>query len=278
MTFARVIEQLGERSHGVVVCPYCNGGSRNRRTLSVDLRDGVWLYLCHRATCAAKGAVPALGADGRLLVGAPSGFVPRPLEKPLRFPVLGDAVVESVLPVIGDANALNFFCREYGLRVLADEPTTHVWVIRGFGFEAKGYLTRTANKVIKTWRELDVPFYAVMLPEARDPLMPMIVVEDCLSAAALACEGVVAVALLGTNLSREAATEIAAHANKLRLPVLVALDSDEAGQTNAMRVVDRLRNAGVADSAAWLLRKDINKLTPDERGKLMESISDMCKR
>jgi hypothetical protein len=75
-----------------------------------------------------------------------------------------------------------------------------------------------------------------------------------------------AIALLGTNLSREVATEIA----RLNEHVYVALDPDAIGKAQAM--VERLRAAG-AQSYVQPITNDVKNMTVRERMELFRSMT-----
>lgn len=267
----RIIHQLwtSGRTSAIVICPICEGGTRRRRTLSVDLRDGVWLYLCHRGSCTTKGAVPAVGDDGRLLVGWGKEFEPRPLPHFTRVLSATDPISLRLKTLIDRGNI--GFSLDYGLRVLVDEPGTHAWIVENTKGEKLGHVTRTEDKVVKTWRTKDGPFYSAFVPPVThaDRFSVVVIVEDPLSGALLAEAGFRAIALHGTNLSREAAAEIAAWPGVKTF--LVALDPDEAGRAASQRATDRMRAAG-ANTHQWLLSKDVNKMTLDERGALCNDI------
>jgi hypothetical protein len=272
----RVIAQLRDagRTSACVVCPICEGGTRKRATLSVDLRDGVWLYLCHRATCPTKGAVPEAAMDGDFVKTAPV-FQPRPLLDGLRLPERGDPIGDRVYDRI--EGSLAEFAARHGLRVLESAPTTHTWIVHNMRGERMGHITRDEDKRIRVWRESEGPFYAVFWPKNdRGPTQPYkgayMIVEDALSAALMAEEGVRAIALLGTNLSREAAQEIA-----VRLPdeprIAVAMDPDEAGVTATSAIVNRLRALGVP-AVSWVLPSDVKNLPIATRKSVAEKLKN----
>lgn len=261
-----------KRDGGVMVCPFCGGGSRKRRTLSVNLRDGVWLWLCHRATCAAKGAIPG---DPRDLLAPKDGtaFEPRVLLEPLRLPALGEQIADRVVSLIGDA--LGPFAARYGLRVLETDPSVHAWEVCGFNGNHLGWVTRDADKNVKTWRAVDGPFYGFFRPEDYAPRGPLVLVEDCLSAALLAHEGIPAVSLMGTNLSNEAANDIVLWA-KDHAQIVVALDPDRAGQLGAARVMETLRAHG-ALPLRWNLACDVNRMNAKAREIEGDKLRDLAR-
>lgn len=268
----RIISQLKDRGRtsACVRCPVCDGGKRQRATLSVDLRDGVWLYLCHRVTCNVRGAVPEGGANA----DPPVAFVARLMAHPVRVPRLGiDPIADRVAAKVGDA--VESFAMFHGLRVLEDDPLTHAWKIEDFAGHRRGWITRSEDKTIRTWRESERPFYGVFFPDgANDSDGPLVLVEDCLSAALLAEDGLWGVALLGTHLSREAAKEIAERVAQTGQTVVVALDPDPAGLGASQTVVHRLRAAGVSRVRMAALTDDVKNLDPSLRKAWGRSLLD----
>lgn len=266
----QIIAQLraDKRTSAIVVCPICEGGSRRRRTLSVDLRDGVWLYLCHRASCPTKGAIPVQGDDGKLLMESTRAFTPRQMLAPLRLPEPGDPIADRVLPLL-DGTALTPFSLCQGLRVCLKDPSTHVWIVRNVKEAVLGHVTRTTDKRMLTYRAVDAPFYGFYLGCPSTPCVA--VVEDPLSAALLADDGINAICLHGTNLSREAAAEIVSELDD-STTYWIALDPDEAGRTATQMVGDRLRAAGSRRTWWWPLSKDVNKMSIQERRALVAEL------
>lgn len=230
----RIVDQLRAegRLSAAVVCPICEGGSRRRRTLSVDYRDGVWLYLCHRGTCSTKGAIPDRGE--RAMPERPA-FVPTYCKHRLRLPMKGDGIVNR--RGFGECEMLS---RRHGLRVLEDSPDTHYWPLLGLDTHKRAWQTRTENKRIMTHRTLDRPVYGAFFPFECGALGRLLIVEDPLSAALAAECGVHAVALCGTNLAFSVAQEMRGFPR-----IVVALDNDEAGIKGGRRAVATLMSAGV---------------------------------
>jgi hypothetical protein len=262
----RVLAQLRDagRTSACVRCPICDGGKRQRPTLSVDLRDGVWLYLCHRATCAAKGAVPDKGGS---LPERPA-FVPRPLNVELRFPQGDDPILPRLRASLGDATGR--YVTTLGPRVFVADPSTLAWRIRGFDGRHKGWITRDADKNIKTWRSENEPFYAVFRSYRPELAGPLVLVEDCLSASLLAWDGIDAVALNGTNLSSEAAREIVAWSGDHNVKIVVALDPDALKLAHLAQ--RRLTSLGARDAFVYPLAQDVKDMTPVVRDALVKNL------
>lgn len=259
----RIISQLtaAGRDGGVVTCPHCDGGSRRRRTLSINLRDGVWLWLCHRGTCAAKGAV---AADPSVKRAEPAAFTPKPLREAYRLPLGADPIVLQVAPLI-DRPVFDF-AKQHGLRVVESEPSTSAWLLRDVDGRHIASVTRTRDKRITTYREIESPVYGWF--PSRFPSSPVtVIVEDPLSAALCAESGVNAVALCGTTLSPITARQLRA-SGLLGNLVLVALDADEAGKKATFKIVDQLRALNLY-AGAWLLKQDVKNTPIGERDALV---------
>ncbi len=254
-----------------MVCPMCEGGSRKRRTLSMNLRDGIWLYLCHRGSCPVRGAFPAIGNDGKLVIGKTGAhFEPRPLGEAYCLPWSDCPIFGRLAPVVGNVQT---FATAHGLRAIESRPGTHVWRIRNVAGKLLGHVTRTEAKLCLTYREEPGPFYGYFPgTSGGPPHRPVVLVEDCLSAALLADNDFPAIALLSTDLSREAVREIVDG-----LPsgtrFVVALDPDAPGQVATARVVYRLHAAG-ADARRFILPQDVNKMT---RPEILEVCEALCK-
>lgn len=272
--FRRIIEQMsGEgKDGGVVVCPLCGGGSRQRRTLSVNRRDGVWLWVCHRATCNARGA---MAADPREILGRskPSRFEPREFTHPVRLPQPGDEIWDRVWGLV-PKNGCDQFALDWGLRTLLKNPEIYAWECYDLKRQLIGWQARAPHKVITSYREHDGPFYAAFLPDGTETNnTALLIVEDPLSAALMADEGVPTVALLGTNMSDDLADDVRNWSLRFDKRVVVAMDPDAAGLTAQRRVIEALRSMG-GHPIPWRLEKDVNKSSPHERRHLAQVLKE----
>jgi hypothetical protein len=271
----RIVEQLEQdgRDGAIVVCPFCEGGSRKRRTLSINRRDGIWLWLCHRGSCPTKGALATTG--GSLPGSYKAPFKPKIMEWPLRFPELGDPIADRVVAKIGDG--LRGFSEYHDLRVHAADPSTHVWGLRDVRGYRRARISRDESKRVMTWREREGPVYGWFQPrhDTGTPSFTMIV-EDCLSAALIAESSVNGLALCGTGLSHELARELAAVPERLGQRVFVALDPDEAGQSGSRRALERLRNVGIMASQ-WNLTTDVKDMSTKDRRWMLDTMDTWSK-
>jgi hypothetical protein len=163
----------------------------------------------------------------------------------------------DVLERIDGWTDLTAWSLEHGFRVLAEDPSTCVWIVRNLFNAQLGHVTRDRHKVIRTFREVDAPWYAAH--GRPTPIRPLWIVEDPMSAAVLGQ----AICLFGTNLS----VDLAAHLHDAGYrSFLVALDSDALNA--AQRVAARLRTSG-AEVRIVPLFKDVKDMTADERAKLV---------
>lgn len=263
MSDSRVVALLRELNEQgcIATCTRCPVCERDRK-FSVNFRDGLALYCCHRATCGVRGVYAiADGATSSERRSAPA-FTPRPLEAEYRVPQPGERWYR-LLETRGVAReSIATWCLTYGFRVLEADPDTCVWQIRNSVGFLLGHQTRTLDKRVQSWFTSPLPRYAAFLKSPHVPT-PILVVEDCMSAALFPGP---AIALLGTNLSREVATELA----RLNDHVYVALDPDAIGKAQAM--VERLRAAG-AQAYVQPITNDVKNMTVSERMELFRSMT-----
>jgi len=214
-----------------VQCPVCE---RDRK-FSVTFRDGLALYCCHRTSCGVRG-VRGVGSGPSPARSRPA-FTPRPLTAEYRLPVPGSHWWTTILKLADQLPTE--FATDNGFRVLSLDPDTAVWL-----FE-RGAQTRTVDKRVQTWRHSDGPFYGRYHDETESYAGPVFVHEDPMSAALCPAPSI---ALLGTHITRETATEITD-----RYPFatfIVNLDLDRAGIAATIPAVERLRATGVAAFAS----------------------------
>lgn len=199
-------------------CPSCKGGSANEKTLSVTMRDGKLLFICHRASCGVRGVVgvgsnvsssmttatpvSTRGAVGRWIVRE-STVLPPSVSKML-FNKYGITTAHTTKWKIGwdldtDRLVLPVFSRRKEL-----EGTT-----------ARS-LSGASPKSISHTEDGAMAWY---LNPSSDSL---IIVEDQLSAIR-ASDYMNAVALLGTNINEDRASLIRKGGYK---DVFIALDKD----------------------------------------------------
>jgi hypothetical protein len=215
-----------------VLCPVCHGGASGEKKLSVTRTHNGALYVCFRAACSFRGFV-AIGEQGsKDMPRRPAP--PRPFngatewdkDKAFKFwrtyEGLKDAVADDI--------------RSWGVRWTNEAI---VYECRGFRGELLGHVTRTPGKVVKTYRAKEgTEMYAVYDPDGSKSLDMLVLVEDCVSAMAVAANGGRAVALLGTNVPRAVDEVIRENAYPY---VVVWLDPD--AEAKSLAIASRYRGA-----------------------------------
>lgn len=252
-----------------MVCPFCNGGRAKDVAFYVTRTDdgtGV-LYVCHRASC---------GKRGRLMLDARhTGRITDIRVVPSREPWRG-SLQRGLSPYWQakyDAACLGELKRasyEVGLFANADWPDEIVWVLRDVYSQRIGIQTRCddapGRKIVKSHKETEKSLYAFF--GGRGSLGTWIV-EDCLSAAAVASHGRRAVALLGTYLHDDVRADITFSDSS---GYIVALDPGAEKDANLVR--ERLACYTTRPIHVLYLPKDIKNMTESEqfatmvRGKL----------
>jgi len=247
---------LGKRR---ITCPVCSGGEgREEDTMSLFLTDrGNLVGRCFRSTCSAPFIV-AIGHPASVL---PSSFEPRPLRAPYRRVSKADYWGQEWIKRVRDPE---FFAdtakaNGRGLRVLIDDPDTAVWRLRALDGTLVGHITRTKDKTIRTYKDLDRVLYYFNGVTTHDH-DAVFVFEDPMSAALCPRP---AVALLGTSIPDGLVKDL-----KISLSVLVCLDpgAEEAG----MKVYTKLTMAGVPATFVPM-SKDYKDMSLEERRELEET-------
>ncbi len=259
MSNTEIIEAAYAAGQRRINCPSCNGGDTNEfGTMSLWIGDdGNLRGKCYRATCPA----PFI-ACGPVIGWTKPEFEPRPLTAPYRRVESTDAWGKEWIermgedPFFGSTKLAN----ERGMRVLSALPDVAVWRLRALDSTLTGHITRTLDKKISTYKDLDrALYYWNGLDVAGRSLF---VFEDCMSAAL--CEHA-AVALLGTSIADGAVSEIKAWCPSA---VLVALDP--GAEDAALKVYERLVGSGVAATFVPMA-KDFKDMTVAERRELEET-------
>ncbi len=189
-------------------------------------------------------------------------FEPKPLRAPYRLVTSNDHWGKEWL---NRTYAPEFFpdvkgAAERGLRVLSNNPEIAVWRLRALDGALVGHITRTPDKKIRTYKDLDRALYYWNGNLAW--YSPLFVFEDAMSAA-LCPKG--AVALLGTSITEGLIADI----KKRNInSVLVCLDpgAEDAG----MKVYEKLVAAGVPATFVPMA-KDYKDMTLEERKILEET-------
>lgn len=261
MTDSRILALLHELNArgfgtGTVRCPVCE---RDRK-FSVTIRDdGLALWICHRASCGVRGAYAIAG--GTAATREFQAFVPRPLARDFRLPHTGDWWYTQLTDRFRVSDVARWSL-DNGFRVLDDTPDTCVWELRNLDGALLGHQTRTRDKRIETFYTRLGARYAAFRPGYNLG----VVVEDCMSAALW--DRSTAIALLGTNLTRAAAAEIASARPNTRW--YVALDPD-ALRDRTIPIVSSLRAYGL-DARILPIDRDIKDMTSDERLRLWQTL------
>lgn len=239
-------------------CPTCNGGDTNEfGTMSLWIGDdGNLRGKCYRATCSNPFIV-----CGPVVGWTKPEFEPRPLKAPYRRVLPEDAWGKKWIertgedPFFGNTKQAN----ERGMRVLSCLPDVAVWRLRALDGTLTGHTTRTLDKKISTYKDLDRPLYYWNGANAAG--CPLLVFEDTMSAA-LAERA--AIALLGTSISDGVVQDI-----KDWNPTSVLVCLDPGAEAAALKVYERLVANGVP--AVFVpMAKDFKDMTVAERRELEE--------
>lgn len=241
-------------------CPSCNGGDTNEfGTMSLWIGDdGNLRGKCYRATC----PTPFITCASPVGWVKPT-FEPRPLKAPYRRVEPTDAWGKEWIertgedPFFGNTRLAN----ERGMRVLSALPDVAVWRLRALDGTLTGHITRTRDKKICTYKDLDRALYYWngLRYEGRNVLF---VFEDAMSAAL--CEHA-ALALLGTSIADGVVRDVKAFDVNAALVCL-----DPGAEDAALKVYERLVANGVP--AVFVpMAKDFKDMTVAERRELEET-------
>lgn len=240
-------------------CPSCNGGDTNEfGTMSLWIGDdGNLRGKCYRATCPTPFIV-----CGPVVGWTKSEFEPRPLTAPYRRLKAEDAWNKEwslrldIDPFFGPPK----LAAERGFRVLTALPDVAVWRLRALDGTLTGHITRTFDKKISTYKDLDrAMYYCNGVDLAGQTLF---VFEDSMSAALCSRP---AVALLGTAVPGGVIDDI-----KAFRPTAVLVCLDPGAEQAALKVYERLVGSGVAATFVPMA-KDFKDMTVAERRELEET-------
>lgn len=242
-----------------ITCPVCNGGdSREEDTMSLFLTDDGYIQgRCYRATCDAFVRGGWVHRDQKQ-----EAFEPKPLRAPYRLVTSNDhwgaewlnrTYAPDFFPDVSKAHAA-------GLRVLSNNPEIAVWRLRALDGALVGHITRTPDKKIRTYKDLDRAMY--YWNGVVTHMQAMFLFEDPMSAALCPRP---AVALLGTSIPQGLVDDLK---RQYLRSVLVCLDpgAEDAG----MKVYEKLVAAGVPATFVPMA-KDYKDMTLDERQILEET-------
>ena len=181
------------------LCPKCGGGETKERAFSVSKDAQGFLYWhCFRASCGYKGSTGG-GSKGKRTLSRE----PNPLTSPL---------------INLDEEQIDFFNDEFGINAqgagirFCAESGGFAIPVKGFANNHIGWVQRWfdgRSPKARNYPELvSKPFISFHYPGAIKEGLPIVIVEDQLSAMKFYTMNVRAVALLGTTLNWEMAYEI----------------------------------------------------------------------
>jgi len=245
-----------ERGESVrMVCPFCNGGSSNEKSLSIHHNeDGAILFFCHRDRC---------GAKGKLGGGLWSGNA-RP-ERRVHAPVVVDPQAYiAISPDIAEYVRRTWHFAELPVYWKWDPHRLRVmFPVFSPLYERRGWVARSLDrecypKTVTQKEVLDEPW--LHWPESANGKSVWIV-EDIPSAERLCRTREQSVcALMGTHASNDVKEEILMTARGR--PIIVALDRDAVGKSIALMDELRMRHSGPVN--VYVLAKDIKDMTARE--------------
>ena len=233
------IQEIGEELHdgqssGGNTCPICNGGAQGDTSLSVTRKGSLVLYLCHRASCGASGAVPTYGDPRRGCSPGPRPkrvYVtnPDPLPDEVRQLMVDKYHLSNEEIARADLGWTDYYSPRGKGRVYAPlyTPTGH---IRGYNVRDL-YKEQSPKDLIFVFKEVDCKLAWYM--RGRDT--PLVLVEDRISALRLSSY-VNAASLNGTDITNDMVDEI----RRTSLgPIYLCLDKDAT--MKAVKQVVKLR-------------------------------------
>lgn len=218
-------------------CPICLGGEHRHKKLSVTRSPTGALFCCFRASCGFRGFV-SLGE------GQTTEQFRKP-EKPAN-PYNGEFLgidADLAQAIFQKYKGMSPTCSSFYLDYwgLGDNRwADSVFECRGFRGELLGYVTRSGNKAIKTYREkAGTDIFSVYRPFNDDSRKSDVwfLVEDCISAMCVASHGYRAIALLGTNIPKQLDEGLGAEPGILMLDPDADEKSLKLGKEFAMRSI-----------------------------------------
>lgn len=248
-------EAIALRGVSRTTCPRCGGGQSREISLSVRPVDhGLIKLSCWRVSC---------GWYALVLVDGSSQW-----EWSARKMPAARVFSDPVYPLAGKIR--DTLAADYGLDVAAldtrgwrmakgDKSPRLVIPIKNRMGQCIGHLTRTFDKpkIVSTYKNTAGPFLDVWSLQGT----PLVIVEDCISAARVAQCGLSAVALLGTNMSHGDAKELRWIVDMYKHPtVFLALDNDATKK--AMQYVSKF--AHILPMMHFLPLQHDLKDTPDD--------------
>jgi len=203
-----------------VICPRCEGGSSNEKSLSISrLEDGDLVWQCFRANCPEKNGASDSGVS-RI------SSVPKEIEKVRKvFKGTTKALTEVQLAQLNSMWGVTnppywYYTPDYGGRIAMS--------IRGPKYNHRGWVLRDirGNARVKALTYLDKKEESLSWYKTH-PDQPTVLVED-IPSAVRASRYVNSIALLGTAIGIGKALEIAEYGTR---PIILALDQDATRQS-----------------------------------------------
>lgn len=252
-----------------LVCPFCHGGQSQETSLVLTIREDGTFYCCHRAACGASGSIKPSSE-----IGLSSHLQQKPTK---RFDLPFRHIQHDDPWALSFANALDMpvpinLATQAGLFVVEDDPEEAVWVLRGFDGELRGYQTRKnwqyGGKRVRTFKEADGYMYHVIPPLIKHTQKNfLVIVEDPMSAAAVASHGYHSLALLGTYLPEELADEAGTRGFDA---VTVALDP--GAEKEAKRAYDSMCSANRGKTFCTYIPKDFKNMNRQDREYVLDYV------
>jgi hypothetical protein len=247
--------QPGETTHEL--CPVCDGGSSNEKSLAITRADdGNLLYVCHRASCDTKGGTQSRGHVPVILT--PTKKRNKRFEGSLQS--LSESQLKRIFDLWGILNPPAWYWTpnlrgRVAMSIRSPKYMHRGWVMR----DISGRATVKALTYLNDG-EVSLSWYK------SNPTKPTILVED-IPSAVRASKHMTAVALLGTKVGVDKAHEIAENSPN---GIIVALDQDATSV--AFDIV--LRYAALwGKTDILMLKKDIKDMKETELCELFKDFS-----
>lgn len=237
--------------------------------MSITRADtGQVLFLCHRAKCGASGSL-----YGSRNLDTSSCGTTEPTPAPVPVPDLW--LIEPESPAmafwrehVSTTIAPSFF----GLYRTAGAPIA--WKLRGVDGLSRGVQTRSkvpgipGRKYVHTYAEPGRPAYSYFPSAIKGRALHVAIVEDCFSGAACAARGLGAVALTGTHLNADVASELTSR-HYFDPHVLFLVMLDPGAERAAVQVLNTLRMLG-AQARTVYPPKDIKDMSYSEQSQFLD--------
>ena len=209
------------------MCPWCQGGTRGERSLSITRDDRGLVWQCFRTKCGRRGATNSVAAPR--VRQQPRQTTVRPYLGPLSY------LTEEQEQFLEGRIGWTELHRTIGRPMWAEEKGRYAFPIFGPLGQRRGYVLRAydgSEPKALTRMELEEPHISWYVGR-REP-SDVVVVEDIPSAVRIAPYRNSA-SLCGTGLGPDYALELAAHTRR----IVLALDADATAE--AIRVAGKYR-------------------------------------